>query len=232
MVQAKTCPIDVQHEVRIAGEQVAVYDSGQPKLLIDEDNNVFVNGKQLDLNQMQQQAVETYSNAVKENLPKMAALAKDGVGVANDVLDEVSADFDSKAAFAKVQTLIDEYAQKANDKFYPDGEFVMPKDMFDELDTSWRTEFEQALKHVSMESASAMFAALSEEMKQGDMSFSELQTKFSDLKDRLQARIQARSGEMAVKANDLCDSMKALAEEEQEVQKVIPQLKDYQVFEI
>ncbi|MEZ8097051.1 YggN family protein [Photobacterium swingsii] len=230
-VQAKSCPVDVQHEVRIAGDQVSVYEAGQPKLLIDENNNVFVNGKQLDLNDMQQRALDAYSESVKENLPKMADLAKDGVGVANDVLDEVSADFDSKESFAKVQSLIDEYAAKANDKFYPEGEFVMPKDLFDEMDTSWKAEFEQALKHVSMESASAMFAALSAEMKDGDLSFSELQTKFSDLKARLEARIRSRSSEMAVKANDLCDSMKGLAQEEQEVQKVIPELKDYQVFE-
>ncbi len=231
-VQAKSCPVDVQHEVRIAGEQVSIYESGQPKLLIDENNNVFINGKQLDLNAMQQRALDAYTQSVKDNLPKMADLAKDGVGVANDVLDEVSADFDSKESFAKVQSLIDDYAAKANDKFYPDGEFVMPENLFDEMDTSWKGEFEQALKHVSLESASAMFAALSAEMKEGDLSFSEVQTKFSDLKARLEERIRSRSGEMAVKANDLCDSMKGLAQEEQEVQKVIPQLKDYQVFEI
>ncbi|PSW05804.1 YggN family protein [Photobacterium lipolyticum] len=231
-VFAQSCPVDVQNDIHINEGQVSVYQSGQPKMMIDENNNIFINGKQLDLNAMQRQAVEAYSNGVQEYLPKMADIANDGVGIATDVLEEVSSSFDSKESFANVESLIDEYGKKAQEKFYQDGEFVMPADMFADVDLSWKAEFEEAMKHVSVESMSGLFAALSDEMKNGEISFTELQNKFSELKLRIEERIQARSGEIATKANDLCDSIKGLAEEEQQLHKVIPELKDYQMFEI
>ncbi|WP_232323307.1 YggN family protein [Photobacterium sp. J15] len=231
-VYAQSCPVDVQNEIHIDGEQVSVYQEGQPKMLIDENNQVYINGKKVDLDAMQQRAVAAYSHGVKEYLPKMADIANDGVGIAGDILNEVSSSFDSKASFAKVEALIDEYGQKAHDKFYQNGEFVMPADMFQTVDTDWKQEFDQAMKHVSVESMSGLFAALSQEMKDGEINFTELQKKFSEMKARIEEKVRARSGEVSEKANELCDSIQGLAQEEKELHRTIPELKNYQMFEI
>lgn len=229
---AQSCPVDVQNDIHIADEQVSVYQDGQPKMLIDENNQVYINGKRLELNAVQQQAVEAYSYGVKEYLPKMADLADDGVGIASDIVNEVSARFDSKASFAKVEGLIEDYGQKAQQKFYQDGEFVMPADMFANVDSDWKQEFEEAMKHVSMESMSGLFSALSQEMKNGEINFTELQKQFSELKVWIEEKVRSRSGEIATKANELCDSIKDLAEEEQQLHRTVPELKNYQMFEI
>ncbi|WP_299020254.1 YggN family protein [uncultured Photobacterium sp.] len=231
-VYAQSCPVDVQNEIHIAGEQVSIYQDDQPKMLIDENNQVYINGKRLDLDSMQQKAVAAYRHGVKEYLPKMADIATYGVGIGSDILDEVSSSFDSKASFAKVEELINDYGQKAQDKFYQDGEFVMPADMFENVDTDWKQEFELAMKHVSVESMSGLFAALSQEMKSGEINFSELQSKFSEMKARIEEKVQSRSGEISTKAKDLCNSIQALAEEEQQLHQAIPELKNYQMFEI
>lgn len=231
-VYAQSCPVDVQNEIHIDGEQVSVYQEGQPKMLIDENNQVYINGKKVDLDAMQQRAVAAYSHGVKEYLPKMADIANDGVGIGGDILNEVSSSFDSKASFAKVEALIDEYGQKAHDKFYQNGEFVMPADMFQTVDTDWKQEFDQAMKHVSVESMSGLFAALSQEMKDGEINFTELQKKFSEMKARIEEKVRARSGEVSEKANELCDSIQGLAQEEKELHRTIPELKNYQMFEI
>ena len=231
-VYAQSCPVDVQNEIHIAGEQVSVYQDGQPKMMIDENNQIYINGKRLALDSMQQQAINAYSQGVKEYLPKMADIADDGVSIASDILAEVSESFDSKDSFAKVETLIDEYGQKAQQKFYQDGEFVMPADLFENVGSDWKQEFEQAMKHVSVESMSGLFSALSQEMKEGEINFSQLQEKFSELKLRIEEKVRSRSGEISTKANELCDSITDLAEEEKELHRAIPELKDYQMFEI
>ena len=231
-VSAQTCPVAVQNDIHIAGEQLSVYQDGQAKMMIDDNNQVYINGERLSLDAMQQQAVTAYSQGVKEYLPKMADIADDGAGIANDILDEISASFDSKESFTKVEALIDEYGQKAQQKFYQDGEFVMPANLFENIGSDWKQEFEQAMKHVSVESMSGLFAALSQQMKDGEISFTELQQKFAELKARIEEKIRSQSGEVAAKASDLCDSIKGLAEEEQELHRAIPELKDYQMFEI
>lgn len=231
-VSAQTCPVAVQHDIHIKNEQLSVYQDGQPKMMIDDNNQVYINGKRLDLDAVQQRAVNAYSEGVKEYLPKMADIADDGVGIATDILNEVSASFDSKESFAKVEALIDEYGQKAKQKFYQDDEFVVPANMFEDVGSDWKQEFEQAMKHVSVESMSGLFAALSEQMKGGEINFTELHQKFAELKTRIEEKIRSRSGEISTKVNDLCDSIKGLAEEEQELHRVVPELKEYQMFEI
>lgn len=229
---AQSCPVNVPNDIHISDEQVSVYQGGEPKLLIDQDNQLFINGEQVALSDQQMQALQSYSEHVKSYLPKMAELADDGASIAQEVIDELSAHFGEGDAFAGAEQLVDEYSMKAKQKFYPEGEFVMPADVFGSMETDWKQEFEDALKHISVESVSGVIASLSEEMKSGELSFSEFQTQLSELKKSLQEKIRQRSGEVAEQAGSVCESIEGLAEEEQQLQKVIPELKDYPMFYI
>lgn len=232
-VFAQSCPVDVPNPIHIDKGNISVYEQGKPKLLIDNNNNVYINGEKVDLTAMQQKAVEAYSQNVQTYLPQMAQLAQEGVGMATDVLGEVANSFDSQDAFKNVDTLITQFGQQAHEKFYnQQGEFVMPADVFSNMDTNWKTEFESAMKQVSVQSIASLFAALSDEMKNGDLDFTQLQSKFVDLKTRLGEQMTQRSQQMKVKADSLCGSIEGLAEQEKQLQQVIPQLKDMPMFEI
>ncbi|PSV28463.1 chemotaxis protein [Photobacterium sp. GB-27] len=232
-VLAQSCPVDVPHPIHIDKGNISVYEQGKPKLLIDKNNEVYINGEKIDLTAMQQKAVEAYSHNVQTYLPQMAQLAQEGVGMATDVLGEVANSFDSQDAFKNVETLIAQFGQQANEKFYnQQGEFVMPADVFSNMDTNWKTEFESAMKQVSVQSIASLFAALSDEMKNGDVDFTQLQSKFSELKARLGEQMAQRSQQMKVKADSLCGSIEGLAEQEKQLQQVIPQLKGIPMFEI
>lgn len=229
---AQSCPVNVPNDIHIAGEQVTVYQGGEPKLLINDENQLFINGKQVALSESQSQALEAYSEHVKSYLPQMAQLADDGASIAQEVIDELSAHFGESDAFSGAEQLVDEYSEKAKQKFYPDGEFVMPADVFQSMDSDWKQEFEEALKHISMESISGVIASLSADMKSGELSFSDFQTQLKELKQSLQDKIRQRSGEVAVQAGDVCESIEGLAEEEEQLQLIIPEMKDYQMFYI
>ncbi|MGF1726984.1 YggN family protein [Photobacterium nomapromontoriensis] len=229
---AQSCPVNVPNDIHIADDQVSIYQEGRAKLLIDDNNQLFINGKKIDLDVAQQQAMQAYSDHVKQYLPQMAAIADDGVLIAKDMIDELSASFDGNEAFAGANQLVKKYSEEAKQKFYKDGEFVMPADIFSTVDGQWKQDFEHAIKNVSAESMAGILAALSNEMKNGDLNFTEFQQKLSDLKTRMQTRIQERSGDVAEKANNLCDSIQGLAEEEKQLQHMIPELKNYPMFEI
>ncbi|GHA52099.1 YggN family protein [Photobacterium aphoticum] len=231
-VQAQSCPVNVPNDIHINPEHIAVYQQGQPKMLIDENNQLFINGEKMDLDVAQQKAIEAYREHVQAYLPKMAELADDGVSIANEVVNELSTTLGDKEAFAKTHALINQYSAQAKAKFYPEGEFVLPADIFSTVESDWRQEFETAMKHVSAESMAAIFAALSAEMKDGELNFTEFQKKMTDLKDRMQSTITEHSKDVAEQANDMCDSVKGLAEEEQQLQTIIPELKNYPMFEI
>ncbi|PSU35008.1 YggN family protein [Photobacterium lutimaris] len=229
---AQSCPVNVPNDIHIAGDHVSIYQGGQAKLLIDGDNQLFIEGKQVALSEPQTQALQSYSQHIKSYLPQMADLADDGASIAQDIIDELSSHFGESDAFSGAEKLVDEYSEKAKQKFYPEGEFVMPADVFESMGSDWKQEFDDALKHISMESISGIIASLSAEMKSGELNFSDFQTQLSELKKSLQEKIRQRSGEVAEQAGVLCDSIEGLAEEEQELQRVIPEMKDYPMFEI
>ncbi|EAR56638.1 hypothetical protein SKA34_12130 [Photobacterium sp. SKA34] len=232
-VFAQSCPVDVPNPIHIDNGNISVYEQGEPKLLINKSNEVYVNGGKVDLTAMQQKAVEAYSQNVQTYLPQMAQLAQEGVGMASDVLGEVANSFDSQDAFKNVEILIAQFGQQAHGKFYnQQGEFVMPADVFSNMDTNWKTEFESAMKQVSVQSLASLFAALSDEMKNGNVDFTQLQSKFTALKTRLGEQMTHRSQQMKVKADSLCGSIDGLAEQEKQLQQVIPQLKGIPMFEI
>ncbi|SKA50919.1 DUF2884 family protein [Photobacterium toruni] len=232
-VHAQSCPVDVPNPIHIDKGSVSVYEAGKPKLLIDDNNNLFINGQQVDLNTMQQKALTAYSDNMQTYLPQMAALAQQGTELALAVLKDVSNSFDSQAAFAKVQTLVNQLSEQAQHKFYnPQGEFVMPADVFDSMDTTWKTEFENAMQQVSVESISSVLTALADEMKNGDLDFSQMQTKFSQLKTQITDTMIQHSSEMKVKTNDLCGSIEGLAKQEQQLQQIIPQLQNIPMFKM
>ncbi|WP_394167057.1 DUF2884 family protein [Photobacterium piscicola] len=232
-VYAQSCPVDVPNPIHIDKGSVSVYEAGKPKLLIDDNNNLFINGQQVDLNAMQQKALTVYSDDMQTYLPQMAALAQQGTGLALAVLKDVSNSFDSQTAFAKVQALVNQLSEQAQHKFYnQQGEFVMPADVFTSMDTTWKTEFENAMQQVTVESISSVLAALADEMKNGDVDFSQMQTKFSQLKTQITDTVAQHSGEMKVKANDLCGSIEGLAKQEQQLQQIIPQLQNIPMFKM
>ncbi|MCD9538329.1 DUF2884 family protein [Photobacterium carnosum] len=232
-VYAQSCPVDVPNPIHIDKGSVSVYEAGKPKLLIDDNNNLFINGQQVDLNAMQQKALTAYSDNMQTYLPQMAALVQQGTGLALAVLKDVSSSFDSQTAFLKVQDLVNQLSMQAQQKFHnQQGEFVMPADVFNSMDTTWKPEFENAMQQVTVESISSVLAALADEMKNGDLDFSQMQTKFSQLKTQITDTVTQHSGEMKVKANDLCGSIEGLAKQEQQLQQIIPQLQNIPMFKM
>lgn len=232
-VLAQSCPVDVPNPIHIDKGNISVYEQGKPKLLIDNHNNVYINGEKVDLTAIQQKAVEVYSQNIQTYLPQMAQLAQEGVGMATDVLGEVANSFDSQDAFKNVEILITQFGKKAHEKFYnQQGEFVMPADVFSNMDTNWKIELESVMQQISVQSTESLFAALADEMKNGDVDFTQLQSKFAELKTRLGEQMTQRSQQMKVKADSLCGSIEGLAEQEKQLQQVIPQLKSIPMFEI
>lgn len=230
-VYAQSCPVDVPNPIHIDNGNVSVYQAGKPKLVIDANDNLFVNGQQVDLNSMQKKAIALYSENMQTYLPQMAGLAQEGTGLALAVLNDISSSFDSKEAFNKLQTLINQLSAQAQQKFYNNkGEFVMPADVFNNIDTTWKTEFESALQQVTVESMSSVLAALAAEMKDGNIDFSQMQTKLLQLKTQISDTVTEHSSEMQTKANGLCESIEGLAKQEQQLQQIIPQLKDLSMF--
>ncbi|OEF25141.1 DUF2884 family protein [Vibrio rumoiensis] len=231
--QMPQCDIRIDNEMHLKDDSVSVYQDGQPKVVIDQDNQVFINGQKLDLNKMQQQAVETYREKVTAYVPRAKKIADDGVKLANDVLDDVSETFKNQAAFDNVKKAIDDFYSDIESRYYQNGEWILKKDAVSQAISNWKADSAAAMQRFNGEFFSSAFTVLSEKMKaDGSVNLSELQNQLIDLKTKVETRIQSQSTDLQKEANDYCGNLQDLAKDEKELHKQIPQLKGYEVFVI
>ncbi|GAK85307.1 methyl-accepting chemotaxis protein [Vibrio ponticus] len=98
---------------------------------------------------------------------------------------------------------------------------------------SWAEDFAKAKEIFTSEFLANAMTVLSEKMQQdGGLNLTELSESMYELKARLEQRMAEHAKQAEEQAQDFCESLDEMAEQEQDVLKKIPELKDYQVFTI
>ncbi|HBV77327.1 MULTISPECIES: DUF2884 family protein [Vibrio] len=231
--QTPQCDIRIDNEMHLKNESISVYQDGQPKVVIDQNNQVFINGEKVDLNQIQQQEVKNYREKVSTYVPRAKQIADDGVKLANEVIDDVSATFKNQAAFDNVKQAIGDFYSDIESRYYQNGEWVLKKDAVSQAITNWKTDSSAAMQRFNGEFFSSAFTVLSDKMKaDGSVNLSELQNQLIDLKAKVENRLKNQSSELQKEANDYCTDLKGLAVDEKALHQQIPELKGYEVFVI
>lgn len=233
LAQTPQCDININNELHLKDNVVSVYQQGEPKVVIDQNNQLFINGKKVDLNQMQQQAVKTYREKVSTYVPKAKDIADQGVDLANEVIDDVSKSFNDPNSFNNLKKAMNDFYADIESRYYNNGEWVLKKDAVSEAVANWKADSAAAMQRFNGEFFSSAFAVLSEKMKaDGSVNLSELQNQLIDLKTKVQTKLQTQSTELQKEANDYCVDLKGIAKDEEALRQQVPQLKGYEVFVI
>lgn len=228
------CGVDIKNEVHLNGEQVEVVkESTSSRVLIDENNNLFINGEQVTLDSAQQKALDSYRENMNTYVPKAKELAASGLATANDLIDDVAASFDDSEAFNNVKAALADFFADVQSRYQQGDEFVLESDAFSSFMDNWEQDLAKAKEVFNQEFMSSAFTALQEKMQQeGSLNLTELSRQYNELKERMSGTLEQQSESLQNQAKEYCDSLNDVAEEEQQLHKKIPELKDYQVFTI
>ncbi|MGV3002697.1 DUF2884 family protein [Vibrio sp.] len=233
LAQAPRCDININNELHLKDDVVSVYQQGKPKVVIDQKNQLFINGKKVDLNQMQQQMVKTYREKVSLYVPKAKDIADQGIELANEVIDDVSESFNAPDSFNNLKKAMGDFYSDVESRYYNDGEWVLKKDAVSEAIANWKADSSAAMQRFNGEFFSSAFAVLSEKMKAGgSVNLSELQNQLIDLKAKVETKLQSQSVELQKEAAGYCVDLQGIAKDEETLRQQIPELKGYEVFVI
>ncbi|MEI8671671.1 YggN family protein [Vibrio sp. SA48] len=230
---AAQCRVNVGHEVHLDGEKVEIIKTSTDKVLMDDQNNLYIHGERVELDAEQQSALEKYQEDINTALPKAKQLASDGLALANDILDDIAASIDSPNAFDNVKQSMTEFFADIESRYYQDGDLVLPAQTFESMSETWAEDIEKAKALFNQEFIASAFEALSSKMQQeGGLNLTELANTIAELKDKLAVRINEYSTKIQKENDDFCESLDNMVEQEQQLHQKIPELKDYQVFTI
>jgi hypothetical protein len=228
---AKQCSVDIKNEVHLDGSQVEIYQEESAKVLIDEDNNVFINGKKLDLNQVQRDAIESYREHMNEYVPKAKEIARDGLALAQSALDDIAKSFDNSEAFNNVKEALQAFFGKVENHYQKEDQFVLQEAAFGNALETWKEDLSAAKETFNAEFFSSAFTAMSEQMKEeGGFNLTEMKAKMVELQANLKTKLKTESKAIEKDAVQYCEDLEKIAEEEKMLHEKIPELKDYKVF--
>lgn len=232
-VWAAQCKIDVQNEVHLSGSSVEIHTTSGDTAVMDGSNRLYLHGEQIQLDSSQQQAIQSYRESVSSAVPRAKELAQKGMDVASDLLDDVAASLDAPNAFEGVKQSMKDFFADVESRYYQGEDFVLPANTFESMTQQWQQDFEKAKAMFSQEFFSSAFDAVSEKMKQdGGINLTELGNTMSELTAKFEARLREHEATVEKEGKELCESLDDIVEQEQELHKKIPELKNYQVFTI
>ncbi|MFC1237321.1 DUF2884 family protein [Vibrio sp. F74] len=228
---ANQCNVDIKNEVHLDGQQVEIIQKDTSRVLIDENNNVFINGEKLDLSQAQEDAVKSYREHMNKYVPKMLDIARDGLVLAQSALDEIAISFNNSEAFNSVKEALEEFFNGVEQRYKNDEQFVLQEAAFSDAVSTWKEDLAAARETFNAEFFSSAFNAISDEMKaEGGLNLTELKDKLIELQASLNTKLKADSKGLEKDAKQYCGDLEKVAEEEKMLHEKIPELKDYQVF--
>lgn len=230
---AAQCQVDIKNEIRVSHQDVEIHQTNGETAIIDSDGNLRIHGDVIELDKEQQQAIEEYKQSLNAYLPQAKQMARDGLALANDIIDDVAASFDSPEAFEGVKQAMQQFYADLEARYYQGGDLVLPVDGFGSLSERWAEDFENAKALFNEEFITSAFNAMSDKMSaEGGLNLTEMANTMSELKERISKRLEEHSADIEQQGDALCDSLDEMAEQEQQLHKKIPELKDYQVFTI
>lgn len=232
-VAAAQCSVDLKNDIRLNNERLEIHQPDGNTAVLDSNNRLLIQGEEVTLKPEQTQAISDYRAHLNDYLPRAKQMARDGLTLANDIIDDVAKSFDAPKAFEGVKASMQEFYASIEQRYYKEGDLILPADSFSSLSETWNQDLEDAKKLFNKEFISSAFTAMSEKMKAEDgLNLTQITETMSELKERISARLKKHAGEVEQQSQEFCDSLGELAEEEQELHQIIPQLQDYQVFTI
>ncbi|RBM40035.1 YggN family protein [Vibrio tarriae] len=230
---AAQCQVDIQNEVHLNTQRIEILRTSSDKALIDKQNNLYIQGKRVSLSADQQAAVRQYREQLTSLLPKAQRWADDSLKLANQLVDDVALSLEAPQAFNNVKTSIATLFAEAKAEYFKNGDLVVPAEKFAAMQARWQQKLAQGKEVLTQQFFTSAFDVMASKMQQeGGVNLSQLGKNMADLKNKLDSKLKEQSSTFEKQGREWCDSLNKMTQQEQQLHKKIPQLKNYQVFTI
>ena len=88
-VSKSKCDVELGHGLIITDNEIRIVDNGQTRIQINNDNQLFILGRWIELDQAGELVVAEYANGIRETVPELVNLATDGVNLGLSAIEQV-----------------------------------------------------------------------------------------------------------------------------------------------
>ncbi|MFD2168249.1 YggN family protein [Thalassotalea euphylliae] len=235
---AEHCNVNFNYGVIIDPKHIRILDEGQTQFQINHDKQLFVLGREVELDDQQGELISTFSKGIRAQVPEIVSIAIEGVEIGLKAVNKVIGGLtgENSASHRKLQEKFDEMQYRLRKKFNHSDEsyYIAPQD-FDDFDEIFAGEFEQEIEEIVSQSIGTILMAVGDAMASKDEDTIEQRVdafgdKLETMGEELEVEIGQKANNLEQKAALFCQALIKLDKTEFEIQTSIPQLSGYNLI--
>lgn len=236
-VQAKSkCDVELGHGLIITDNEIRIVDDGQTRIQINNDSQLFILGRWIELDQQGEAVVREYSLGIRDTVPELVNLATDGVNLGLSAIEQVVEGMsDKEPEVLKTQL---QYVERAlMDKFKrgDDFFFIAPQSL-SKIDDFFTKEISQKIHSAVHGSLGSILVSLGDAFKSRE---GNIEDRINDMGQRMEIiskeidkSLQKKAHQLEEKAEEYCECLNSLDKTEEKLQRIVPELVAYDLVQI
>jgi hypothetical protein len=235
---ANQCEIEFEGSLQLENRVLTIITEDNKEVVIQENNQLLVNGKQIDLSAEQQSLVSAYYAGIYAAAPQAARIASDAVHLASLTINEVFTELlgNDNAAIADLTLKLDELSEHINANFYAEnGEIRLHSVDFEDgnfLSNEWEEEFEATIEEVVSNSIGRLMLSIGTQLLFGDGDMDAFEAKMENFGQDIEQKIEYQASGLEARANALCLGLAQVDTLESQLQNTIPELADLNILQV
>nr|WP_229804948.1 DUF2884 family protein [Alteromonas halophila] len=228
-----TCDIDFAYGLAVNDSQLRVMDKTRTVLQINDQSQLFIEGRWQSLNPEQQRWLNDYALGLHYVVPKMIVLATEGVDLAIETIDHVylglvGSDHDS---YERLHKAMGRVKNRVKDKFrHASNHYFIGPGSLESVDEFVDSEIEAQLEEAISTSIGGILSAISGINTSSNDVSSERVAELTRQLEAMGESIEPRASTLKNKAQWFCNKLRHLNELEEKLRDTVPDFKEYNVI--
>lgn len=227
------CNVEFHNDVRIKPSELEIYTNDDRLMKITNNHQLYIDGQSITLTEEQQQAVGNYQQSLRNQLPEVAEIALEGVKIAGIAINEVAQAFNIEG-LESIDKLMTDIETEVNDTFYQQDAFVMGQQSFQKFGDNFEENFDEqistAVETAISQSMGSILMAVGSQMMNSDGDMQSFEQRMENMGTAIETKVEQQAERLEQRADTLCTNFATIAEQEQQLILLLPELKDYSLF--
>lgn len=232
------CDVDLDAGFSINNTTIQFLDKhDKPLYTISNDESLTVNGKEVELNEAQQALVYRYSSEIRAVVPKVQAVAIEGVDLAiegvNLAFNELLGEGNDLGRDLTLE--LDQIREEIDTRMSAEHGFSIGANGIDNgefLGEDFEQRIESVVEKAVMNSMGSLLVALGQEMMFAGGDVDAFETRMENFGENIEQQMQVRAEKIEHEALALCQAITEIDQLEEQMKAQIKQLADINVISV
>lgn len=232
-----SCDVELVAGIKLDSAQIAFSKNDNDLFTIKNGDSLYIGGVEQSLSSYQQNLVSQYDESIRAILPEAKVMALDAIDLAVDgvnmAFDELLGEGNTVGQELTAQLTI--IKEEVDTKFNSDASFYIDENGIsggDIFGPEFEQRIEQAIESTIQNSMGSLLIAVGQELLFSGGGAEAIETRMENFGKQIETEMEARGEALGKKAEQLCESVKAIDNLEEALKAEFDSLKSVEILTV